>query len=174
MSKILVKTAPEQFLETYFRELEKVPVLVSNFGNQKIDELFIYTRNLRREKERRKKERKKGRRTNKRKKERQMDKQQKERRTDEQKKERKTKRDRLRDRQRDRQTTDRQKERLNFSVFPGIREHIFRNKLSVPIFGKKKLKLPDLFSKTGTRKLWSLVQIHVYYINPPSYNEYRL
>ncbi len=71
------------------------------------------------------------------------------RRTDKQKKEKKTKRDR--------QTTDRQKERLNFSVFPKIWERIFGNKLSIPIFGNKKLKLPDLFLKTGTRKLWCLI-----------------
>ncbi len=86
-------------------------------------------------------------------------------RTDEQKKERKTKRDRQRLRQTDRQTnnrkkdkerhrqlTDIQKERLNFLVFFRIREHTFGNELSVLIFGNKKLKLPDSFSKTGTRK----------------------
>jgi hypothetical protein len=114
---------------------------------------------------------KKKRRTNKRK----TDVQTKERKTDGQTKKRKTKRDRQEERQRDRQTnkrkkerqretdkerdrqlTDIQKERLNFSVFPGIREHIFGNELSVPIFGNKKLKLPDSFSKTGTRKLWCL------------------
>ena len=38
------------------------------------------------------------------------------------------------------------------------REHTFGNKLSVPKFGKKKLKLPVPFSKMGTGKLWCLVR----------------
>ncbi len=47
-------------LVTYFRELQKVPVLVSNFGNQKNVDISKYKGNSRREKER-KKERKNAR-----------------------------------------------------------------------------------------------------------------
>jgi hypothetical protein len=41
-------------LATYFREQEKVPVLVSNYGNYKNDELLLKKRNSRPEKERKK------------------------------------------------------------------------------------------------------------------------
>jgi hypothetical protein len=73
--------------------------------------------------------------------------------TDEQKRDRQTDRQTDKDRERERERERQRERRLGF---PGIREHIFGNELSVPKFGKKNLRLPVSFPKTGTRKLWCL------------------
>jgi hypothetical protein len=44
-----------------------------------------------------------------------------------------------------------------FSVFPESENIFLGISFSVPKFGKEKFSFPDPFLKTGTRKLWCLV-----------------